>query len=108
MSVESWKAFFDVGTVVLLFLTFAFGFGVLFTGNIVNTRQAEEIRRQDLQIAQLQAIAAPRDLTESQTRDLIAACQPFSGRTVHVRSQVMDLGGGDLRNRLSGIFGRPD
>lgn len=47
MSVESLKSFFDVGTVVLLFLAFAFGAGVLITGNIINRRQAEQIRQFD-------------------------------------------------------------
>jgi len=44
-SVESLKSLFDVGTVVLLFLTFAFGAGVLITGNIINKRQSEEIKQ---------------------------------------------------------------
>jgi hypothetical protein len=50
MSAESWKAFFDVGAVVLLFLTFAFGAGALWTGNIVNERQAAELRKFDTDI----------------------------------------------------------
>jgi hypothetical protein len=42
MPIESLKSFFDIGTVALLFLTFAFGAGVLITGNIINDPQAEQ------------------------------------------------------------------
>ncbi len=55
MSVEALKSFFDVGTVVLLFLTFAFGAGVLITGNVINSRQAKQLRQFD------------RDLTDAKT-----------------------------------------
>ena len=65
MSVESLKAFFDVGTVALLFLTFAFGAGVLITGNIINERQAAQLRQftndlkdKDVKIAQANRLAA--------------------------------------------------
>src|SRR6266481_5049267 len=47
MSVEALKSFFDVGTVILLFLTFTFGAGVLITGNIINSRQAAQLREFD-------------------------------------------------------------
>lgn len=55
MSVEALKSLFDVGTVILLFLTFAFGAGVLITGNIINSRQASQLRQFD------------KDLTEAKT-----------------------------------------
>lgn len=45
MSVEAWKSLFDMLTVVLLGLTFLAGAGVLFTGNIVNNRQAGQLRQ---------------------------------------------------------------
>src|ERR1035438_831222 len=47
MSVEAWKSVFDIGTVVALFLAFAFGVGVWFTSNIINERQAEQIKQFD-------------------------------------------------------------
>ena len=47
MSVEAWKSLFDVAAVVLLFLTFAAGAGVLITGNVVNKRQEEKLRKFD-------------------------------------------------------------
>lgn len=45
MDVEGWKSFFEVGGVVLLFLTFAFGAGFMLTGKSVNDRQAERLRK---------------------------------------------------------------
>jgi hypothetical protein len=45
VSVESWKSFFDVATVALLFLTFLAGAGVLLTGNIINERQSKQLRQ---------------------------------------------------------------
>ena len=45
MSVEAWKSAFDIATVVLLFLTFAAGAGVLITGNIINKRQTGKLHQ---------------------------------------------------------------
>ena len=42
---EAWKSFFDIGAIVLLFLTFLFGIGILVTGNIINGRQEKEIKQ---------------------------------------------------------------
>ena len=47
MSVEVWKSFFDVAAVVLLFLTFLAGVGVLFTGSIINSRQSVQLQKFD-------------------------------------------------------------
>ncbi len=47
MTVEGLKTIFDWAAVILLFLTFASGFGVLVTSNIINKRQAEQLRRFD-------------------------------------------------------------
>ncbi|MCW5963283.1 MAG: hypothetical protein KIT83_04530 [Bryobacterales bacterium] len=55
MSVETWKSVFDIGAVLALFLTFAFGVGVWYTGAKINERQAEKLRYFD------------RDLTEAKT-----------------------------------------
>jgi hypothetical protein len=61
--VEGWKSIFDIATVALLFLTFAAGAGVLFTGNIIN-------RRQDAQLKQfaLNLTAAQTELGKQQER----------------------------------------
>jgi hypothetical protein len=47
MSVEGIKAVFDWGAIILLFLTAVFGTGAFFTGNVINKRQAEQLRQFD-------------------------------------------------------------
>ena len=47
MPAEGAKAFFDVGAIILLFLTFAFGVGAFITGNVINKRQGEQLRQFD-------------------------------------------------------------
>lgn len=47
MSVEQWKSVCDIGTVVALFLAFAFGVGVWFTGNIINEKQTGQLKQFD-------------------------------------------------------------
>lgn len=55
MSLEGWKSVFEIGGVVLLFLTFAFGAGALWTARRVNDRQAAQLRQFD------------KDLTDAKT-----------------------------------------
>jgi hypothetical protein len=43
MSLEGWKSFFEIGGVVLLLLTFAFGAGALIVNNRLNAIQAQEL-----------------------------------------------------------------
>jgi hypothetical protein len=47
MTVEGLKTTFDWMAVILLFLTFAAGAGVLITGNVINRRQEEKLRTFD-------------------------------------------------------------
>jgi hypothetical protein len=47
MTVEGLKIVFDWTAVILLFLTFAAGVGVLITGNIINERQQQQLRQFD-------------------------------------------------------------
>jgi hypothetical protein len=63
MTVESWKSLCDVLTVVLLFLTFLAGAGVLFTGDIINKRQEQQLRSFDAGLT-----AAKTELATQQTR----------------------------------------
>jgi hypothetical protein len=63
MSVEAWKSIFDFGTVATLFLTFAFGFGVWRTSNIINERQARQLRQFEKDIT-----LAKSSLAEQQER----------------------------------------
>jgi hypothetical protein len=60
MPIEALKSFFDWGALVLVFLTFAFGTGALITGNRINSRQEEKLRKFD------------KNLTEAKTE---LACQ---------------------------------
>jgi hypothetical protein len=43
MFLEWWKAFSEVGGVILLFLTFVFGAGALITNNRINAVQDERL-----------------------------------------------------------------
>ena len=45
MSLEEWKSIFEISGVILLFLTFLSGAGVLFTSTRINARQAEQLRQ---------------------------------------------------------------
>jgi hypothetical protein len=56
MTVEGWKSVFDWGTVILLFLTFAFGAGIVITGGILGKQQEEKARQFE------------KDLTEAKTK----------------------------------------
>jgi hypothetical protein len=47
MSVENWKAIFDIVGVVAVFLALVAGAGVLWTGNIINERQSAQLRAFD-------------------------------------------------------------
>jgi hypothetical protein len=50
ISLEGWKAIFEYGGVLLLFLTFVFGAGLVITANRINRVQAIELRQFRLQI----------------------------------------------------------
>lgn len=63
MSVEAFKAFFDVVAQISLFLTFAAGLGALVTGNIINKRQVEQLKHFDSDLT-----AAKTDLGKQQER----------------------------------------
>ena len=50
MSLEWWKSFFEIGGVILLFLTFTFGSGVAFISNKLSDRQAAQPRDFDSEL----------------------------------------------------------
>jgi len=56
MSLEWWKAFFEIGGVVLLLLTFAFGAGALLVNNRLGAIQDAQLRQFD------------KDLTDAKTK----------------------------------------
>jgi hypothetical protein len=110
MPVEAWKSVFDIGTVVLLFLTFAFGAGALITGNIINEEQNRQLEQFKVDIAQATRIAEdeklarlklevaiqPRDLSLEEQTTLKDAMHKFAGRLVSVRSYALDTEGSRL------------
>ncbi len=63
MSLESWKSVFDWVALIAVFVTFAFGVGALWTGNIISHRQVERLRRFDSDLT-----AAKSDLAKQQER----------------------------------------
>ncbi len=52
MSLESWESFFEIGGLILLFLTFVFGAGALFTASRLNAIQAKELSQLRLKVAE--------------------------------------------------------
>src|ERR1035438_1891708 len=50
MSLDGWKAFFEIGGITLLFLTFVFGAGALLVGKRINVLQDKLIQAKDEQI----------------------------------------------------------
>ena len=67
MTVEFLKTIFDWIAVILLFLTFAAGVGVLVTGNIINKRQGVQLRQFDKNLTE-----AKTELGKQQERAAIA------------------------------------
>ncbi|SRR5579871_4323340 len=62
-SVESWNSFFELGGVILLFLTFAFGAGFVLTGKKIKVRQEVQLRQFDKDLTD-----AKRGLVDQQER----------------------------------------
>ena len=54
MLLEGWKALFEIGGVILLFLTFVFGAGALITSNRINSRQEVRLREFNKQLTDSQ------------------------------------------------------
>lgn len=98
MSLEFWKTAFEISGVILLFLTFLSGAGVLLTSTRINVRQADRLRQFDIELAKQQerAAKAERELLEERqntaNRDLTAEAQhalseklkSFAGQRVSV------------------------
>jgi hypothetical protein len=75
MSIEALKSFFDVGAVVLLFLAFAFGAGVLITGNVINDRQAERLRQFDKQLTDAKTKLGEQEVLAADAQKNLAGIQ---------------------------------
>lgn len=68
MSLEGWKAFFEIGSVVLLLLTFAFAAGALIVNNRLNAIQARELADFGLKVATANQRAAEASEKAEQER----------------------------------------
>lgn len=93
MTVEFWKSFFDVGTLFLLFLTFAFGVGVLITGTVINKRQAEQIRQFETTLT-----ASQEDLAKEQHKT--AEAQTEAAKAQLALEQFMNVLGKNVNQRV--------
>jgi hypothetical protein len=72
MSLEGWRAFFETGGVILLFLTFVFGAGAVLTSKRINEKQAEELRQFSLNLAAQQERAAKAEQVAAEAKSTAA------------------------------------
>jgi hypothetical protein len=100
MSVEQWKSICDIGTVVALFLAFAFGGGAWFTGNIINKQQAEEIEKfgidlknKDVRIAELTKEAEDEHMARIQLAASVSWRMPDRGLINHLAPPLQRFAG---------------
>lgn len=70
MSLEGWKAIFEISGVILLFLTFVSGAGILLTSTRINERQAGQLREFNAKLT-----AAQTELSQQQERAAKAELQ---------------------------------
>jgi hypothetical protein len=83
MSLEGWKTFFEVGGVALLFLTFVFGAGALFTSTRINARQAEELRQFNKKLADAQTeLAKQQERAATAEHTLLQLKESLKNRTI--------------------------
>ena len=87
MTLEFWNTVFQWGAVGLVALTFVFVAGAVWTGNLINERQAEQLQAMETEFARLQSSfgqrqsraagpsAAPGDATPLPPRTLDAAAR---------------------------------
>jgi hypothetical protein len=95
-----------------------FGVAALLTGNIINERQAERLKVQEIEIAgaqksageaneraaKLLAFIQPRDLSLKQQRTIGDALHNFAGHKVTVKSLSWDTEGYALGKQLVAVF----
>lgn len=111
MSMEALKSFCDWAAIVFVFLTFIAGTGALITGNILNDRQAEQLRKFDKDLTdakraltgqqeraaalEVEALSLRKELLRQGSREnlmsgntrirLVDALKPFAGQVAEVR-----------------------
>jgi hypothetical protein len=76
MSVEAWKTIFDIAAVVFVGLTFAAGAGAFIARDIINKRQAIQLRQFDKGLTD-----AKSELVTQQERAAIAESRTLQLRT---------------------------
>ena len=76
MTLEGWKAFFEIGGVFLLGLTFVFGIGLLITGNRISALKDEQLREFNSKLTDAQtALGVQQERAAKAEKDLLAAIQ---------------------------------
>jgi len=83
MSLESWKSFFEIGGVILLFLTFVFGAGVVLTSTRINERQTAQLREFESKLT-----AARTELAQQQERAAKAEADAAEAKTSAANAEV--------------------
>lgn len=120
MSLENWKAVFEIGGVILLFLSFVFGAGALITSNRINVIQARQLKDFQLKIEseqqktalaqkeaadaqrRLETQVAPRRLTGEQRAELTKLLQNNSDPVgIVVVSALLDPESSDFADDFS-------
>lgn len=89
MSVESWKSIFDAVAVLAAAITFLAGLGALCTGNILNKRQAAQIRQFDSELTD-----AKTDLVKQQRANFDLR------QAINLRRHLSDPGNVDALKEL--------
>jgi hypothetical protein len=82
MTLEGLKAVFEIGGVILLFLTFICGAGALYTSSVINRRQSAELRDFQLRIeAEQQKTAAAQEGAAKAQLELNQSLRAFARRS---------------------------
>lgn len=88
MSLESCKTIFEIGGIVLLFLTFVSGVGAYYFSTLINARQKIELRNFTLQVANLQKDASDARANQQKVEIELAEQQE---RTAEAEKALLEL-----------------
>jgi hypothetical protein len=100
MSLEFWKSFFEIGGVVLLFLTFVFAGGLVITVNRLNAIQEKELQefRLKIEAEEQKTASAQKEAADSQLALMRASAFATKPRRI-----IMDTRNGDGEKRAAKI-----
>jgi hypothetical protein len=90
VSVEVWKSVFDTAAVILLFLTFLAGAGVLLTGNVINRRQETKLGKFSKDLTDAETALAKQQERAANAEANIAFAQ---AETERLRNENLKLAG---------------